>query len=97
MTVKTKIVEHFFHVGGNVLRVFVAVVTGATAAVVDKIMVALNTLGGAVIGMIELHRYQCLMSGVFIAISLSEKQQDQGEAHPAYRKRPDRTPIHCGL
>ena len=47
---------------------FMANVTGATPGIIDKIVVALGALTGAVISMIEHHRQHGLLGGVLIAI-----------------------------
>ena len=72
MTPETKIVKPFFHLRGNLRRVFMADVTGAAPGIIDKIVVALCALAGAVISMIERHRQHRLIGGVLPAISLGE-------------------------
>jgi hypothetical protein len=47
-------------------------VTGATPGIIDKIVVALGALTGAVISMIEHHRQHGLLGGVLIPIALGE-------------------------
>jgi hypothetical protein len=70
MAAKAEVMKHFLHVGGDILRVFMAVVTGAAAAIVDKIVVALDTLGRLVIGMVEGHWNQGFIGSILIAIAL---------------------------
>jgi predicted RNA-binding protein with EMAP domain len=72
MATETKIVKHFFHLRGNLRRVFMADIAGATPGIIDKIVVALDALTGAVISMIEHHRQHGLLGGVLIAIALGE-------------------------
>jgi hypothetical protein len=51
---------------------FMANVTGATPGIIDKIVVALGALTGAVISMIKHHRQHGLLGGVLITIALGE-------------------------
>jgi hypothetical protein len=70
MAAEAEIMKHFLHVGGDILRVLMAVVTGATPGVVDKIVVALDTPGSPVISVLEAHWNQGLFGGILIAIAL---------------------------
>jgi hypothetical protein len=55
MAAKAEVMKHFLHIGGDILGVLMAVVTGAAPGIVDKIMVALDTPGRAVISVLEGH------------------------------------------
>ena len=89
--------EHFLHISGDILRVLMAVVTDTAAAIVDEIVVALDTLGRTVISVIEAHRDQRLFSGALIAVALGQQQQGRGEADAAHCKWPDGAPAHAGV
>jgi hypothetical protein len=94
VAVKAEIMEHFLHLSGDILCVFMAVVTGAAAGVVDKVMVAINTLGSAVISVIEAHWYQGFIGSLLTAVALGKQQQNRRQTYTAHCKWPHGAPVH---